>query len=148
MMEFYLFTIGYEKKTIKEYITLLKQFDIKTLIDVREVAWSYKQDFRKQTLNKYLSKAKIKYIHLPEAGNPKFIRKSSLNIDECLFNYKEYLQETDAGMKLLKFLILKSALNGKNVCITCYEKDFLCCHRSIIVDVLRKHFNKLNIINI
>lgn len=147
-MEFYLFTIGYEKKSIQEYVSLLKKFKIKTLIDVREVAWSYKQDFRKQTLSKYLSKSRIKYIHLPEAGNPKSIRQSSNDISECLFNYKEYLKETDAGMKILKFLILKSAVNGENVCITCYEKDFLCCHRSVIVDLLVEKINKLTVVNI
>jgi len=147
-MELHLFTIGYEKRTIKEYIALLKKFNINVLIDVREVAWSYKQDFRKNTLDNFLKRENIQYIHLPEAGNPKEIRKSSENIKECLDNYRLYLSKTESGLKFLKFIILKSTLSQKNVCITCFERDFICCHRSIIIDAIEKNFANLNIVHI
>lgn len=147
-MDIYLFTIGYEKRTINEYIALLKKFKIKILVDVRENAWSYKQDFRKKTLSDFLANENINYLHLPEAGNPQKIRRNSENIKECLSKYKRYIRKTEAGIEPLILLILNSILNGNNVCITCYEKDYMYCHRSILAEFIKEKIHNLNIINI
>ena len=42
-----LHTIGYEKRTIEEFLELLRESEIDVLIDVRETAWSHKPGFSK-----------------------------------------------------------------------------------------------------
>ena len=88
-MRYKLFTIGYEKLSIKDYIGILLSAEIDILIDVRQTAWSYKRDFCKTSFSKQLTKA-IAVVHVPEAGNPKEFRANVISVDTCLRKYRGY----------------------------------------------------------
>jgi uncharacterized protein (DUF488 family) len=45
-----LFTLGYEKRTIDEFIEILDDANVDVLIDVRDVPWSHKRDLAKSKL--------------------------------------------------------------------------------------------------
>ena len=49
-MSISLFTIGYEGAVIKDFIETLRAFDIKVLVDIREVPVSRKRGFSKNAL--------------------------------------------------------------------------------------------------
>ncbi len=139
------YSLGYEKKTIDEFIEKLKTANVSILLDVREYAWSYKQNFRKNKLSTSLSQAGIEYIHVPSAGNPKNIRKKYVKPETVLKKYKVFLQNTGSGMEELKNAISKAKKLKKNICLTCFEKDHQSCHRSILLDELKKELPKLSV---
>lgn len=127
-----MFTLGYEKRNVQEFIEILKEANVQTLVDVRETAWSYKRDFCKTKFKNALSDAGIDYIHLKELGNPKEIRRSGVTSVSILKKYRRYLKDTSAGIPELLTLLESSKQEKKNICLTCYEKDHRDCHRSII----------------
>ena len=58
-----IYTIGYEGKSIDEFIEELKNQGVKNLIDVRIRAGSRKKGFSKTALSEYLNNAGITYNH-------------------------------------------------------------------------------------
>lgn len=131
-----IYSLGYEKRSIEEFVDLLKVSKVDILIDVREKAWSHKKWFCKTNFRWALQQADIEYVHIPQAGNPKSLRKTSLSSDRVLIEYKKYLQKTHSGLMELSNILLIAKYENKSVCLTCFEKDVNCCHRSILVDEL------------
>ncbi len=143
-----IYTLGYEKRNIIEYIAILVTAGVKKLIDVREVAWSYKRDFCKTKFTNSLAEADIEYIHIKELGNPKSIRKSGLTSEEILHNYKTYLNETESGIPSLLDIIKLACQEKQNICLTCFEKEHKDCHRSIITNHINPIILKNEIIHL
>ena len=143
-----LFTIGYEKRTITEYIDLLLTAKVSIIVDVRETAWSYKRDFCKNKFNNALLEAGIYYSHVREAGNPKKFRAELKSIDSILLKYEDYLFKTGSGLSELENIILGAEALDQAICLTCYERDHCFCHRSIIAKHLKHRFRALQIVNL
>ncbi|MBT9100100.1 DUF488 domain-containing protein [Methylovulum psychrotolerans] len=60
-----IYTIGYGKRTIDEFIGILLEYDIKFLIDVRSYPYSkYKPDFSRELLKITLKSSGIKYVFM------------------------------------------------------------------------------------
>ena len=135
MKKYKLYTIGYEKRDIEEFIEILKANNIDLLLDIRERAWSYKKDFCKTRLGNKLKRKGIQYIHIREAGNPKEYRQKANTIHECLLLYKEYLKRTESGLSEIKSVVANNGFN--NVCLMCFERDSELCHRSILVKKIK-----------
>lgn len=72
-----LWTIGYERVGMPDFVAALKKAKIKTLIDVREVANSRRAGFSKRALAASLDAAGIAYIHLKPLGTPKAGREAA-----------------------------------------------------------------------
>ncbi|WP_375627098.1 DUF488 family protein [Bartonella sp. MU37NMGALS] len=66
--EFCFFTIGYEGKSLENYLKSLIENNIKTLCDVRKNPISRKHGFSKRQLEKAVSNIDIEYMHMPELG--------------------------------------------------------------------------------
>ena len=139
-----LYTIGYEKKNIEEYLKILNDNDIQILIDVRERAWSYKRDFCKTRFNSHLTENGILYLHHKDLGNPKIFRKNISDRKKTLSLYENYLKKTKKGLSELETVFKNSK---QKICLTCFEKENLECHRSIIIKVFSKD-KKLQVINL
>ena len=135
-MSYTIFTLGYEKRTLNEFVSILKDASVGLVLDVRETAWSHKRDFCKTRFSDGLRKKGIDYLHLPEAGNPKKIRKTCKTVEQCLDSYRLYLNRTGSGIDALEKLIALSKKEHINICLTCFERDHLLCHRSIITDAI------------
>ena len=71
-----IWTSGYEKVGVPDFIATLKAAKIKTLIDVREVANSRRAGFSKKALAASLDEAGIAYIHMKPLGTPKLGREA------------------------------------------------------------------------
>lgn len=143
-----LYTIGYEKRSIKEFIDRLIKAEVDILVDVRQIAWSYRPEYCKTRLNRRLKASGIDYLHLPEAGNPKEYRVKAKSIQSCLILYRNYLGRTKSGLNELKSIIQQSGAGNRRVCITCYEKDHQNCHRSIIIEFMRRRITPLSVVHL
>lgn len=140
-----IYTLGYEKKSIHEFINILVKADVNILVDVRERAWSYKRDFCKTKFSNELKKHGIEYIHIRTAGNPRALRTESISRAEILNKYKLYLTKTLSGIPEISSVLEVSFTEGKNICLTCFEREHQHCHRSIITEFLKENMKRLQI---
>jgi len=127
-----LFTLGYEKRTIEEFIRLLKAAGVDVLMDVRETAWSHKPGFSKTSFTEHLAAAGIEYVHARFAGNPKTLRTRASSHRQCLALYDAYIDAEHAILEQFEDLVNIFHTLGKRVCITCFERHPDDCHRGII----------------
>jgi uncharacterized protein (DUF488 family) len=131
-MTWQLYTLGYEKRTVEEFIGLLRNAKVNVLVDVRETAWSHKQGFSLTALSRRLAHSGIEYIHASFAGNPKWLRANAISHAECLKLYSWYLDEHNEIVLEFDSLIQRFFEEDKRVCITCFERHADDCHRSIL----------------
>ena len=72
-----LFTIGYEGRTLDEFLDRLGGSGAKLLIDVRAIAASRRPGFSKTALAGALAEVGIDYLHLRSLGTPKAGREAA-----------------------------------------------------------------------
>jgi uncharacterized protein (DUF488 family) len=128
------FTIGYEKRTLAEYVDILSERRIDVLIDVRETAWSHKPGFSKVSLSRALAEVGIEYVHANFAGNPKWLRTEARDHAECLSWYALYIDDHYEIVEALDELLSDLIIAGKRVCLSCFERHPEDCHRSILAE--------------
>lgn len=129
-----IYTLGYQGISLEQYKELLLQHQIGLVLDVREVAWSYKKGFSKGTLEKSLNESGISYLHVKSAGNPSPNRKKPTK--ESMEGYRQLLKEDPRKLTELSDRVRDTLNIGGKVCLTCFEKDHNDCHRSIIAEAL------------
>jgi uncharacterized protein (DUF488 family) len=129
-----LYTLGYEKRSLEEFVELLAAARIDVLMDVRDVAWSHKKGFAKKALAEAMEGAGIRYVHAQFAGNPKRLRTDTTELPALLDAYGGHL---DADLSILeRFIELIGAFQDeeKRVCLVCFERDPAACHRSVLAE--------------
>ena len=131
-----LFTIGYEQTPAKSVLDELERAGVKLLVDVRAVASSRRPGFSKSQLAAGLDERGISYLHLRGLGTPKDgrIAARSGQFDVLHKIYARHLKTPQAREELdeLSALVKKSG----PVCILCYERDHLHCHRRWIAQII------------
>ena len=93
-------TIGYEGKTIDEFLAELGDAGVELLIDVRAVAASRRPGFSKSALRAALAERGIDYLHLRALGTPKPGRDAARKgrVAEMHAIYEEQLQTPEAEL--------------------------------------------------
>jgi uncharacterized protein (DUF488 family) len=133
-----LFTIGYEQTPAKAVLDELERTGVKLLVDVRAVAASRRPGFSKNQLAAALDQRGISYLHLRGLGTPKDGRDAARSgkFDALHKIYARHLKTPQAKEELdqLSSLIKKSG----PVCILCYERDHLHCHRQWIAEIIEE----------
>ena len=127
-------TLGYEKRSLSEFIELLKDARNEVLVDVRETAWSHKPGFSKRPLQEALARAGIAYVHAAFAGNPKRLRDEARDHRDCLRRYQRHLEQNPRIVSELDSLLLGFERQGLRACLTCVERHPGDCHRGILSD--------------
>src|SRR5665213_2768409 len=127
-------TLGYQQRSIEEFVALARQAGVQVLIDVRETAWSHKKGFSKSAFAAALSSAGIEYVHAQFAGNPKWLRENADDHAECLAFYSWYLDEHDEVIDAFERLVGDILAEGKCAALTCFERHAGDCHRSILAE--------------
>lgn len=146
--EEHLFTIGYEGRTLEQYLNILIQKNIKILCDVRKNPLSRKYGFSKKTLQNACETVDIKYIHLPELGIISEKRKnlnSQKDYDNLFLEYKKTIIPNN--YKAIKF-IFDLVKNYNRVALTCYEAMFKQCHRTMVANSVLKFDETIAVIHI
>ena len=133
-----LFTIGYEQTPAKSVLDELEQAGVKLLVDVRAVASSRRPGFSKSQLAAGLDERGISYVHLRGLGTPKEGRLAARagQYETLQKIYAKHLKTPQAREELDEL----SALAKKSgpVCILCYERDHLHCHRRWIAEIIEE----------
>lgn len=132
------FTIGYSGRTTNDFISVLRQNEVKTLLDVRTHAISvYKPDFSKGNLRRRLIAEGFVYEHYPELGVPRDIRAKAIEFgarDVIWEWYDAAVVASYVGDNLHRFF----NSSEHPVAFMCSELDPQECHRHRLCLALEK----------
>lgn len=142
-----IYTIGFAQKSAKKFFELLQANNIDCLIDIRlnnisQLAGFTKGKDLEYFLNKILS---VKYFHDTDFAPTK----------EILDNYKKKNITWSEYEKLYIQLIEKRHIenlftkiinnNYGNICLLCSEPEPQQCHRRLLANYLKQHFENIQI---
>ena len=142
------YTLGYQGLSIEHYLRALRDAGVEMVIDVRENAWSQRSEYIGSLLKRSLADAGIMYQHWKMLGNPAANRKSALNASQCLRRYRAYLNDDSRALNLLLAKIEDEWHRDRKVSLTCYENNPVDCHRSVIVDELKRLRQEIVVVNL
>ena len=132
-----IYTIGHSTRPIDEFISMLKDFHVHKLIDVRTIPKSgFNPQYNQETLSQSLANEKIDYEHMAGLGGLRHAKKDSINLgwrNASFRGYADYMQ-TESFENSLQELINEA--QKKTVAIMCAEAVPWRCHRSLIADAL------------
>ncbi|HEY5767375.1 MAG TPA: DUF488 domain-containing protein [Candidatus Udaeobacter sp.] len=151
-----IWTIGHSTRTIDDLISLLKENEIKLLVDVR--AWPgskrYPQ-FNRDALAESLNAHGIRYEHFPELGGKRKSKPDSRNTawrNASFRGYADYMetQQFRTGVERLLAFARSGGLGSRRnerdgweavtpcrTAIMCAEAVWWRCHRCLIADYLK-----------
>lgn len=125
-----LYTIGYEGRSLEEYLNILLIQGIRVLCDVRKNAYSQKYGFSKTQLQSACEGVGIKYIHIPELGIESDQRQA-LNTQEDYDRLFEKYRKTVLARSDNQLDRIIDVINtDERVALTCFEKNVEQCHRT------------------
>ena len=125
-----LFTIGYEGKSLEEFINILLKNNIPLLCDVRKNAYSMKYGFSKTTLMNACAHAGITYLHIPELGIDSSQRKSLETKEDYKLLFNNYKKTVLAETREKQKKLLQQIEKTGRAALMCFEADPAMCHRS------------------
>jgi uncharacterized protein (DUF488 family) len=129
-----LYTIGYEGRTVKDMLAVLKQAKVERVVDVRQLPLSRKPGFSKSALATFLASHGIEYVGFPMLGTPPAIRnhyKQDNDFARLRRDYLVYLDRQEPEIAALRELTTQGGC-----ALLCFERDPAQCHRSILAEVL------------
>ncbi len=129
-------TIGYEGRSLENYLNRLLQGGVTVLCDVRRNPLSRKYGFSKSTLSNACSGVGMRYEHLPQLGIASDLRQDLQNQEDYDTLFAEY--ERDWLPKQTEALetIQTWIESGERVALTCYEHLPQQCHRHCVAEAL------------
>lgn len=127
-------TIGYEGRSVDDFILNLIKNKVAILVDVRKNPFSMKYGFSKKQISKYTGEIGIEYLHIPSLGIEGSKRKNLQPEDYAVLfsEYKSGLKNKENELETLRKL-------GRNqkIALMCFENDPNFCHRGVIGKKLR-----------
>jgi uncharacterized protein (DUF488 family) len=136
--EVQLWTIGHSTRSADEFGKILREHDIKRLVDVRSFPGSRRYpQFNKTALSDFLRTLGISYEHAPRLGGRRKPHPKSHNIawkNASFRAYADYMEseEFKEGIRDLIAIARKDS-----TAIMCAESLWWRCHRSLIADYLK-----------
>lgn len=124
-----LFTIGYESISLETYINKLIINDVRVLCDVRKNAYSQKYGFSKSQLQQACAGVGIEYIHIPQLGIESEERRDLVSQKDYDSLFEKYEKTTLIQNSGYLSIIIDKLQEKKRVALTCFEKDYIQCHR-------------------
>ncbi|MDO5719183.1 MAG: DUF488 domain-containing protein [Actinomycetaceae bacterium] len=132
-----IFTIGHSTRSLAEFVSLLKEFGVTLVIDIRTAAGSRRNpQYGKGALDESLPAYEIAYERLKELGGFRKTSDDSPNKgwrNASFRGFADYMQ-TDGFAHGLAALIERARTD--TVAIMCAEAVPWRCHRSLIADAL------------
>jgi uncharacterized protein (DUF488 family) len=133
-----IYTIGYTKKSAEGFFNLLKQHNIRQIVDIRENNTSQLAGYTKMNDLRFFAKEILNasYIHLPELAPDKDIRE----------NYKknkEWHKYEEGFLRLMQMRGIVEKFKDANIFIAPYV--LLCsepladnCHRRLVAELFKE----------
>lgn len=139
-------TIGYEGKTLDEFLGELSAAEVALVLDVRAVASSRRPGFSKTALAAALKERGIDYLHLRPLGTPAAGREAARagRIREMRVIYAEQLETAEAELALARAV---AEASERHCALLCYEREARDCHRSMLAErmVARRRFEVMDL---
>ena len=134
-----IYTIGFTKKTLEDFITRLKKADVQRIIDIRLNNSSQLAGFAKSPDFEFILKQfKIEYISVKDLAPDKPLlekyRKDKI-WNEYETNFKTLMNARNAKKKLNEL-----ELEKKISCFLCSEDNAEKCHRRLVAEMLDYSF--------
>jgi uncharacterized protein (DUF488 family) len=132
-----IFTIGFAKKSAREFFTCLRDAEIQKVVDVRLNNVSQLAGFTKKEDLEYFLRTigDMGYVHKPDLAPTKDIldayKKKEINWEEYEIRYRELLRARKAE-------ILVSPEEVNHCCLLCSEPSAEKCHRRLLAEYLRE----------
>lgn len=132
-----IYTIGHSTRTIEDFVTLIKAFEIEIVVDVRTMAGSRRNpQYNEDALEACLRDNAISYVHLKGLGGLRRTSKESINTawnNLSFRGYADYMQTPEFADSLEQLITIAEK---KRPVIMCAEAVPWRCHRSLIGDAL------------
>ncbi|SCE95327.1 Protein of unknown function, DUF488 [Micromonospora haikouensis] len=129
--------IGYEGRSIDEFVRELSGLGVARLVDVRMTPISRKRGFSKTALSQALAAQGIAYDHHRELGNPKENRPgfggSAQELESARAVYASRLRRAES---LAALDALAEVAQRELVALLCFEADESRCHRRVLMQAL------------
>lgn len=142
-----LYTTGYAGFDQDTFLWKIKNNGVEIVVDVRDKPISRNRGFSQSTLQPYLEKQGIRYVHQKELGVPEELRKqlkNGGNLKDYFAAFRKYLRKQDDALGSLYELA-----SAKTCCLMCLETKPEECHRSVVADALvRRNGKSLEVIHI
>lgn len=131
-----IYTIGFTRKTAEEFFKIIQDNKIEQIVDVRLNNTSQLAAFTKKNDFEFFLKkiADIDYYHFEFLAPTKEIRKK---VNDWNTYSKEYLELLEKRKVLKK---LDKDFFKKRTCFLCSEPSASDCHRGILADYLKEHW--------
>ncbi len=133
-----LVSIGYEGRTLGEFLDALSTVGVGVLADVRLTPLSRRPGFARTRLAAAAAEAAIRYLHLPALGNPRDNRPgfASAAARPAALERYAHLMAKPAGEAALEDLA--ATARREVVGVMCFERDMQRCHRQLVLAELTR----------
>lgn len=137
-----IYSVGYEGRSIDEFIEVLVTNRVEVVVDVRLNAISRKRGFSKTALTTALADAAIAYQHERDLGNPKDNRDAFRSgLQSARTRYRRHLQ--NGATPSLQTVV--ELARKHRVALLCFEHDHSTCHRSCITERMQESWPQLDV---
>jgi uncharacterized protein (DUF488 family) len=132
-----IYTIGHSTRALDEFVALLQEHGVHTLVDVRSVPRSRRNpQFNRDALPESLRAAGLEYVHFSGLGGFRATRPDSPNTgwtNASFRGYADYMLTPEFEQSLVDLLDLAG---HTQIAVMCAEAVYWSCHRSLIADAL------------
>jgi uncharacterized protein (DUF488 family) len=130
-------SVGYEGRSLDEFVEYLQAQAVTVVADVRLNALSRRRGFNKTALREALATAGIGYVHLRALGNPPENRSGFRTNDPtpARDRFAERLRSPIAQAELAE---LASMGSDAVVAVLCVEQDSEHCHRQLVIEAVTR----------
>lgn len=139
-----IYTVGHSIYEADDFVQLLKNNNINTIVDVRSTPYSkFASQYNKESLHQHLKQNGICYIFMGDMLGARYEDKSLLFKNGSV-NFKK-VQETKIFQDGIARLD-KGILKGYNISLMCSEKEAFDCHRfGLISEYIRENLTDIEI---
>lgn len=137
-----IWTVGHSTRTAEEFVSLLREYSIELVADVRRYPGSRKfPHFNRDELRKLLADNGIRYVWFEDLGGRRYGKSASESPNVGLRsrgfrNYADYMLTDQFASALAK---LMDVAHEARTTLMCAELLYWKCHRRLICDTLTAH---------
>jgi len=142
-----IFTLGFTKKSAKEFFTKLSEAGVKRLVDIRLNNVSQLAGFTKREDLRFFTETicRIEYIHLPILAPTQDILNEYKKNGGAWSVYETKFLDL-ISKRRIEEVVSKEILDG--ACLLCSEEKPQNCHRRLIAEYLKKKWDDVQIMHI
>lgn len=132
-----IFTIGHSTRALIEFVSLLREFGITRLMDIRIAPGSRRvPHFASDALSRALGECGITYVHLQDLGGRRRPRPDSPHIGWRSASFRGYADHMESTAFRRALDQAMADARRETVALMCAEAVPWRCHRQLVADIL------------